>query len=937
MTRLGLGLATAAVAALLGVSACSGDGVTLPSEGAPAGITIVDGDAQAGPAGSALADALVVEVTDSRGRPVADQEVTFTILTGDGEVAPTSDDTDADGLASVSWTLGPPAGAQRVRAQVTGNGAPEDLAVEFTATALAGSGSTLVLVSGDNQDGAVGAALAEPLVVRVVDPLGNPVSGQTVTWSVSGGGSIDPASSVTGEDGEASAQRTLGPSAGQQTAQATADGLAGSPVTFTHTAGASAPTRLVLVSGNNQSAPAGFALPDSLVVRLLDANDNGVPGRTITWVVDPGAGVAAPANTQTDAQGFAVTRWTLGPSVGSYTLNAVFSGLTAVPFAATATADAPTTIAILSGDGQSAAAGTTLPGPLRVKITDANGNPVENVSVTWAAVGGGSISSTTTGSDAQGIAQVTRTLGPTPGTYTTTASVNGLNGSPVQFTSTATVGAPARLVFLSQPASAVVGQPLSFQVEVQDAQGNRVTTATNAVAISSSVSGTLNGDLNESAAAGVATFDALFLDEARTGYRLTARSSGLAEATSDPFDIGPGATTVAITGRSPGGAVVTGQSVTFSFNVDAVAPASGPLRGSVTVSDGTSTNTCGTNDAGVGTCSIPLTTAGLHTVTATYVDDPNFGESTSAGFAVTVNKANSTVVISGDDPEPSVVNTPVTVSVAVSGNGAGAVPTGTVSIAASGTESCVAGLDAEGEGSCQLTLTTTGNRTLTATYAGDDNYNGDTDTESHAVSPENTAPDARDDDYAVSEDQTLTIGAPVGVLANDVDEGPLTASLVTGPSNAAAFTLNADGSFSYTPNPDFFGTDQFVYEASDGALTEQATVTITVTGANDPPSFTAGPNQVVSSTLTFLLGVTVPNWAQNIAAGPLGEPGTVTFQVSTDNEAVFTTPPAVSSDGTLTFQPILLGTPVDVNVTVEAQDEVGATSAAQAFTITINP
>ena len=554
------------------------------------------------------------------------------------------------------------------------------LRVSLLATALAGSGSTLVRESGDNQSGAVGTALDQPLVVRVVDPLGNPVSGQTVSWSVVGGGSIDPASSVTGTDGIASAERVLGPTAGTQQALATAEGLAGSPITFTHTAGASSPTSLVGISGDGQSAPAGFQLPESLVVRLLDANGNGVAGRTVTWVVAASAGVVDPVNSQTNADGFAVTRWTLGASAGNYTLNAVFSGLPSISFSATATADAPSTVGLASGDNQSAPVGSALPQPLRVLVTDANGNPVQNVSVAWAAAsGGGTVSSSTTGTNAQGVAEVTRTLGPTPGANTTTASVTGLAGSPVTFTSTGVVGAPARLAFLTQPTGAVVGQTLpAFQVEVQDAQGNRVPGANNQVTITSSVAGTLIGDNTENAADGVATFGGLALDEARTGYRLTARASGLANGLSESFDIAQGSTTVQITGRNPGSSVA-GQSVTISFRVQVVAPAAGGPTGTVTVSDGTQSCTGGVNaGTGVGNCSIALATAGDHSLTATYSGDVNFNGSASDAQTHAVAKANTNVSITSHDPEPSAAGQAITVDYSVSVNSpGGGTPRGT--------------------------------------------------------------------------------------------------------------------------------------------------------------------------------------------------------------------------------------------------------------------
>ncbi|MEM9357080.1 MAG: Ig-like domain-containing protein, partial [Pseudomonadota bacterium] len=106
----------------------------------------------------------------------------------------------------------------------------------------------------------------------------------------------------------------------------------------------------------------------------------------------------------------------------------------------------------------------------------------------------------------------------------------------------------------------------------------------------------------------------------------------------------------------------------------------------------------------------------------------------------------------------------------------------------------------------------------------------------------NTAPEASDDaDYTIDEDNTLSIGAAAGVLGNDTDADgdPLTTTLVTGVANGT-LTLNADGSFDYTPNADFSGTDSFTYVANDGAEdSAEATVTITVNPVNDAPTFEA--------------------------------------------------------------------------------------------------
>ena len=100
---------------------------------------------------------------------------------------------------------------------------------------------------------------------------------------------------------------------------------------------------------------------------------------------------------------------------------------------------------------------------------------------------------------------------------------------------------------------------------------------------------------------------------------------------------------------------------------------------------------------------------------------------------------------------------------------------------------------------------------------------------------ENIAPVAVDDTYTVVEDNVLTVGAASGVLANDTDFDPtvLTAVLVEDPANGD-LTLNADGSFVYTPDANYFGTDTFSYKANDGHDDSNlATVTITVTYVKD--------------------------------------------------------------------------------------------------------
>ncbi|WP_165614609.1 cadherin-like domain-containing protein, partial [Mycolicibacterium flavescens] len=65
---------------------------------------------------------------------------------------------------------------------------------------------------------------------------------------------------------------------------------------------------------------------------------------------------------------------------------------------------------------------------------------------------------------------------------------------------------------------------------------------------------------------------------------------------------------------------------------------------------------------------------------------------------------------------------------------------------------------------------------------------------------------------------------------------PLEAILVSGPANGT-LTLNDDGSFTYTPDENFNGTDTFTYKVNDGTEdSDTATVTITVNAVNDAPT-----------------------------------------------------------------------------------------------------
>ena len=97
-----------------------------------------------------------------------------------------------------------------------------------------------------------------------------------------------------------------------------------------------------------------------------------------------------------------------------------------------------TQIALVDGSGQTAVAGSELPNPVRVLVTDAGDDPVPGVTVAWSTVSGGGSVAATSATDELGIASAEVTLGTCIGEQHIQAEVSGLSGSPVLFTAIAT-------------------------------------------------------------------------------------------------------------------------------------------------------------------------------------------------------------------------------------------------------------------------------------------------------------------------------------------------------------------------------------------------------------------------------------------------------------------------------------------------------------------
>ncbi len=185
-------------------------------------------------------------------------------------------------------------------------------------------------------------------------------------------------------------------------------------------------------------------------------------------------------------------------------------------------------------------------------------------------------------------------------------------------------------------------------------------------------------------------------------------------------------------------------------------------------------------------------------------------------------------------------------------------------------------------------------------------------------------PIANDNAYTAQEDKKLTVSVAQGVRANDTDPDglPLTITVVE-TTEHGVLTLKADGSFTYQPNLNFNGTDTFTYQASDGALSDTATVTITVTPVADAP---LAVNDLFVTTRDAALNVSAELGVLANDSDPDGNVITAAVR-STPKSGTLT----LNANGSLTYMPKLGFTGLD-SFTYRASD--GALNSKDA-TVTI--
>jgi PKD repeat protein len=902
-----------------------GEALLLPGDGEPAAITVLSGSEQQGRVGERLKNPVVVRVTDSQGRSLEGAQVVFQFTSDapEADFVPDTARTNSLGQANAQIVLGTRMGTQTGEARVVVPDGSREPKATFTAIALSENANEMAMFSGNEQTGPAGAPLGQPLVVQVTDAFGNPISGVPIAWAIEGGGSVSQTSVNTDDQGLASVSRTQGPAAGPQTTTASSQGLAGSPVIFTHTATAGSAAGLTIVSGNNQTAVVGTQLPADLVVQLTDAEGNGVPGTAVTWVASTGGGSVTPENGMTDEAGRASAQWTLGPNPGQNRLDAVVSGVGVASFTAVGTSGAPPALSIVTQPSGSARNGVPLE---RQPVVQAAGPGVEITA--QLSGGGGEVTGTTHRlTDASGRATFTdlaisgaegrRILVFTASGYSG-ASSNEIDVHAVSTTTTITSDSP-------DPSVSQAPFTVGFRVASEGPTPTGTVTVTVDDGNATCSAALNNGEGSCQMALG------------RTGNRtLRATYSGAPGLNGSSDTEGH---TVTETPPPPNQAPTAGftsscSGLTCTFD-DASTDSDGRIAQRVwAFGDGNTSDARNPRNT--------YSAAGTYQVMLTVTDDDGASDSETQSVTVSPPAPQNEEPFADFNWHCEDLTCHFTDK----------------SKDEDGNETIVSRSWNLGDGTIILnqldfshTYENAGDYHVVLTVTDNAGASDDSSDDLHVSAPPapNRAPTAQSDGpYSTKEGANFTLHVPApGLLGNDSDpDGDnLTAVLVDNASHGDAI-VHEDGSFDYTPVAAFYGDDSFTYRVTDGhgGSSGEATVSITVLPVNDSPRFTDAGDVTA---LQDAPAQTISNWATNISPGAPNETDqTLTFIVTqNDNPSLFAEGPAITRDGggdtgTLTFTPAP-GVSGSAKITIVLQDNGGTdnggfdTSQPHEFTITV--
>ena len=406
-------------------------------------VTATSGTPQSATINTAFGAPLVAVVKDSNSNPLSGVTVTFTApgngASGTFAGGATTATTNASGVAtSAIFTANATAGSYTVVATATG--VPGT--ASFVLTNTAGSPASIAAMSGTPQSAAINAAFFSPLVAVVKDAGGNPVSVATVTFTVPGSGASGSfAGGVNTETTNASGAATSGTltangTAGNFTVVASVTGVAGT-ASFSLSNSATAPASITATSGTPQNTTILTAFGAPLVATVKNISGNPVSGAIVQFV-PTGSGAsgsfAGGVNTaMTNGAGVATSAtFTANAEVGSYIIHASVPGATGTANFTLSNNTGPAANIVSTNASQITTINSSFPFQLSTTVTDAGGNGVSGVNVTFTAPGSGASGSfaggvNTATTNGAGVAtSATFTANGVGGRYTVTAAAAGV-------------------------------------------------------------------------------------------------------------------------------------------------------------------------------------------------------------------------------------------------------------------------------------------------------------------------------------------------------------------------------------------------------------------------------------------------------------------------------------------------------------------------------
>lgn len=513
-------------------------------------------------AGVAIAPAVKVAVLDAIGNVVTTSSANVTVAILDnpnnGVLSGIATGSAVAGVATFS-NLSIDKSGTGYSLAASATGLTGDVSVDFNITPGAPARLSFFV---EPSSTTAGSTITPAVQVEVLDAFANRVGTATNTITVAllnnpGGGTLSGIKSRNASAGVATFNNlSIDKAATGYTIRATATGLTSDTSATVNITPGVATQLFFTVSPSNTVA--GALIAPAVQVTARDAQGNTATGFTgnVTLAIgtNPVNGTLSGSSSVPAAGGVATFSNLTIDKVGTgYTLNASATG----PAGATSgtfniTVGAPARL-VFGQQPASTTGGATISPAVTLQILDANGNlTASTASVSLAltpgtGTAGAHLGGTVNAAAIAGVATFSNLSVDSAGSaYTLNASSNGLVGD-TSSAFTIAVGPAAALGFLTQPSNTPPGAAITpaVQVEIRDAGGNRRTTDNSTavtVAIGSNPGGTLSGTLMQTAVAGVATFADLSINNAHTGYTLTAASVSL-NATSTSFDIVVGTAT----------------------------------------------------------------------------------------------------------------------------------------------------------------------------------------------------------------------------------------------------------------------------------------------------------------------------------------------------------------------------------------------------------